>query len=431
MIAAMHDVSVSPAPNPEHIHSFRRSLFAPERTYRLGPMGLEWRDSASSGTVAYGDIVAVHEYKSKVWGALSAELPRRFDYVLDCRDGTKIALNSIHVVQFRVAENRAASCTAFVAALNGRIAAANPNAKFLNKLSWSYRLDMAAGRARNAVGHLSFKLIRYFDVDRAANLSAWTLRRIGPRLRGHRTARANLIAAYPDKPAVEIERILDGMWDNLGRLAVEYVNLDRLIGSHPNGGRLAVPDKSLQTLAKLRDDGRPAVFFTSHLASYELGAIWAKRNGLDLAIIYNPLNFGPLSEELLAMRQHCMGRLIASGADTAWKIREAMKQGLHLTLFMDRHQAGGIEVTFFGRRCKANPMAARFARLFDCPVHGFRTARLPGNRFALEFTDEIPMPRGGDGKIEVEAATQKITDVIEGWIRERPEQWLWLQRRWR
>lgn len=431
MIPAMNDVSaISPATR-EYVHAFRRTIFALERTYRLGASGLEWRDGASSGAVAYRDIVAVHEYKSKVWGALSAELPRRFDYVLDCRDGSKVVLNSIHVVRFRVAENRAASCATFVTELNTRIAAANPSAKFLNKLSWSYRLDTVAGSARNGLGHLLFKLIRYFDVDRAANFSARVLRTIGPRLRGHRTARANLMAAYPDKSAAQIERILSGMWDNLGRLAVEYVNLDRLIGSDPNSGRMVVPVKSLQTLERLRDDGRPAVLFTSHLASYEVGAIWAERNGLKAAIVYNKLNFGPLSEQLLAMRQDCMGRLIASGADTGWKIREAMKEGFHLTIFIDRHQAGGIDVTFFGRRCKANPMAARFARLFDCPVYGFRTIRLPDNRIAVDVTDEVTMPRGTDGKIDVEAGTQKITDVVESWIRERPEQWLWLLRRWR
>jgi len=427
----MNDVSASSPASSEYVHSFRRSIFAAERTYRLGASGLEWRDGTSSGAVAYADIVAVHEYKSKVWGALSAELPRRFDYVLDCRDGRKIPINSIHVVRFRVAENRAASCGAFVAQLKARIAAINPSVKFLDKLSWWYRLDTAAGSARNGLGHVLFKLIRYFDVDRAANFSAWVLCRIGPRLRGHRTARANLMAAYPDKGATEIERILSGMWDNVGRLAVEYVNLDRLIGSDPNGGRLVVPTRSRQTLAQLRDDGRTAVLFTSHLASYEVGAIWGERNGLNAAIIYNRLNFGPLSEQLLAMRQDCMGRLIAHGADTAWKIREAMKQGFHLTMFMDRHQAGGIDVTFFGRRCKANPMAARFARLFDCPVHGFRTIRLPDNRIAVDFTDEVVMPRGADGKIDVAAGTQKITDVIESWIRERPEQWFWLLRRWR
>jgi Kdo2-lipid IVA lauroyltransferase/acyltransferase len=430
----MNDVSASFAATREHVHAFRRSIFSAERTYRLGADGLEWRDEKdekSTGAVAYRDIVAVHEYKSKVWGPLAAELPRRFDYVLHCRDGTRIFLDSVHVLRFRVAENRHASCAAFVAELKARIAAANPDIKFFNKLSWSYRLAMAADRAWYNVAHLLLKLVRRLGIDRAANVTAWTLRKVGPRLRGHRTARLNLSAAYPEKSPAEIERILVGMWDNLGRLAIEYINVDRLLGSDPNAGRMVVPDKTLQTLERLRDDGRPAVFFTSHLASYEVGAIWAKRNGLDLAILYNPLNFGPLSEELLAMRRQCMGRLIASAPDTPWKVREAMKEGLHLTLFIDRHQAQGVDVTFFGRRCKANQIAAHFARLFDCPVHGFRAIRLPDNRIAIEFTDEIQMPRGTDGKIDVAAGTQAITSVVEGWIRERPEQWLWLQRRWR
>ncbi len=427
----MNDVSASLPVIREHVHAFRRTIFSPERTYRLGADGLEWRDDAAAGAVAYRDVVAIHEYKSKVWGALSAELPRRFDYVLLCRDGTRIFLNSTHVVRFRVAENRAASCIAFVTELKARIAAANPNVKLFNTLRWSYRLAMTADRAWYGVGHLLFKLIRRLDIDRAANFAGWALRKVGPRLRGHRTARRNLTAAYPDKSAAEIERILAGMWDNVGRLAVEYINLDRLIGPDPNAARMVVPAKDLQTLVRLRDDGRPAVVFTSHLASYEVGAIWAKRNSLDLAILYNPLNFGPLSEQLLAMREACMGRLVVSGPDTAWKFREAMKEGLHLTLFVDQHHAQGVEVTFFGRRCKANPMAARFARLFDCPVYGFRTIRLPDNRLALDFTAELAMPRGSDGKIDVEAGTQKITDVVENWIRERPEQWLWLQRRWR
>jgi Kdo2-lipid IVA lauroyltransferase/acyltransferase len=381
--------------------------------------------------IAYRDIAEIHEYKSKVWGKLSAQLPRRFDYVLRCRDGEKIALNSIHHPGFRVVENRLPSCVALIAQLRERVAAANQDVKSFNKLSWPYRLANAADRAAHRVGLLLVKLIRRTDFDRAANFTAWLLRRIGPWLRGHRTARRNLTAAYPDKSAAEIERILAGMWDNLGRLAVEYVNLDRLMGPEPNAGRLIVPAKSLQALLRMRDDGRPAVAFTSHLASYEVGAIWAKRNGLDLAILYNPLNFGPLSEQLLAMRAESMGRLVASGPDTARKFRAAMKEGLHLTLFVDQHHAQGVEVTFFGRRCKANPMAARFARLFDCPVHGLRSIRLPDNRIALDLTDELEMPRGADGKIDVEAGTQKITAVVEGWIREHPEQWMWLQRRWR
>jgi KDO2-lipid IV(A) lauroyltransferase len=352
--------------------------------------------------------------------------------VLSSRDGDKYLLNSIHRPRFGAAENRTATCTTLVDELRRRVTAINPNVRSVNDLRWSYKLANAADRLWYRIGLLLFKLIRWSDFERSSNFAARVARRIGPRLRGHRTARANLTAAYPEKSAAEIERILAEMWDNLARLAVEYVNLDRLVDpANPNSGRIVVAPDTLETLARLREDGKPAVLFTSHLASYEVGAIWVERNGLNLAIFYNPSNFGPLSEQLAAMQKNTMGRLVESGPDAVWRLRDALKSGLHLALFADQHFANGVDVEFFGRPCKANPMAARFAQFFNCPVHGFRAIRLPDNRIQVEFTDEIPMPRSGDGKIDITAAMQAITATIENWIRERPEQWLWLQRRWR
>jgi KDO2-lipid IV(A) lauroyltransferase len=428
----MNDVAASAPLTREVVHSFQRNLLSPERSYRLLPDGLEWREGNATRVVRYGDIVEIREYKGKVWGALSAQLPRSFDYVLRDRDGEEYLLNSIHRPRFGPAENRAASCTVLVDELRRRVAAVNPSVKSVNNLRWSYKLANAADRLWYRVGLLLFKLIRWSDFERSSNFAALVLRRIGPRLRGHRTARANLTAAYPEKSAAEIERILAEMWDNLGRLAVEYVNLDRLVDpANPNSGRIVVTPDTLEKLARLRDDGKPAVLFTSHLASFEVGAIWVEHNGLNLAIFYNPSNFGPLSEQLAAMQKNTMGRLVESGPDAVWRLRDALKSGLHLALFADQHFANGVDVEFFGRPCKANPMAARFAQFFNCPVHGFRAIRLPDNRIQVEFTDEIPMPRGADGKIDIAAAMQAITTTIENWIRERPEQWLWLQRRWR
>jgi KDO2-lipid IV(A) lauroyltransferase len=91
----------------------------------------------------------------------------------------------------------------------------------------------------------------------------------------------------------------------------------------------------------------------------------------------------------------------------------------------------GVEVTFFGRRTMANPLLARLAQHFDCPIHGSRIVRLPGHRFRAELSEEIAPVRDADGKIDIAGTTQAIITVIEGWIREHPEQWLWQHRRWR
>jgi KDO2-lipid IV(A) lauroyltransferase len=79
----------------------------------------------------------------------------------------------------------------------------------------------------------------------------------------------------------------------------------------------------------------------------------------------------------------------------------------------------------------ANQILGKFARQYDCPVHGVRVIRLPHNRFRLELTPALDLPRDPDGQINVKGAMQAMTDVVAGWVREHPEQWLWMHRRWR
>jgi len=100
-------------------------------------------------------------------------------------------------------------------------------------------------------------------------------------------------------------------------------------------------------------------------------------------------------------------------------------------VLVDQYLYQGIEVEFFGRRCKANPMIARLARYVDCPIHGTRVIRLPDHRFRVELTEAVEPVRDGAGDIDIQGTTQAIIRIVEGWVREHPEQWLWLHRRWR
>jgi KDO2-lipid IV(A) lauroyltransferase len=64
-------------------------------------------------------------------------------------------------------------------------------------------------------------------------------------------------------------------------------------------------------------------------------------------------------------------------------------------------------------------------------IHGTRVIRLPDGKFRAEVSDAVTPVRDAEGKIEIQGTMQAITSVIEGWVREYPEQWLWLHRRWR
>jgi KDO2-lipid IV(A) lauroyltransferase len=300
------------------------------------------------------------------------------------------------------------------------------------------RLRRLLRQSGNAVfGFLAvhtLRAIRMFPPNAMSNFAGGVMRVVGPWLPEHQVGRANIIAAFPEKTPAEIERILRGAWDNLGRVGAEFAHIDRLWDYHPEchgNGRIMASDESERIVERLRNDGKPALVFAAHLANWELAAVGAASYGLDTTVLYRRPNLKAVSNAVIDMRSGCMGTLVPTTMDAPVKLAEALQDGSHVAMLVDQYYVRGVPVTFFGRRTRANPLIARLARNVDCPIHGIRVVRHPNNRFQLRLTEAIDAPRDADGKIDVERTMQVITDVIEGWVREHPEQWLWLHRRWR
>lgn len=283
-----------------------------------------------------------------------------------------------------------------------------------------------------AVGLL--RITRYFDPDKTANFFAAITRRIGPWLPENKIGRANLTAAFPEKSPAEIETILNGVWDNLGRVGAEFAHLDHIWNldvEHPERGRIELGADTSEKFEQLRNDGKGALIFASHLANWELPALAAPAYGLESAILFRRPNIAAADRAIQDMRAVNMGTMIATTHDAPLRLAQALQKGVHVGMLVDQYFGRGVEVTFFGRKTRANPLLARLARQIECPIHGVRVVRLPGHRFRAELSDEIVPVRDATGQIDVQGTMQAITTVIEGWVREHPEQWLWLHRRWR
>src|SRR4030081_2465320 len=292
--------------------------------------------------------------------------------------------------------------------------------------------DAAKPLGDAAVGALTTGLLRttrYFDPIKTANLFGRRSGFIGRRLREDKSGRATLTAAFPEKSAEEIETILAGVWDNLGRVGAEFAHLDHIWEhdrARPEDSRIEIEPRTHELFAQLRLDGKPALVFACHLGSWELPALAAVAHGLDAAILYRRPNIA--SADRIIQK---MGTLIPAGRDAPLKLAEALQNGQHVAMLVDQYLTNGVEVTFFGRKTKANPMLARLLRQVDCPIHGTRIIRLPNNRFRAELSEEVQPARDAAGQIDIQGTMQAITSVVEGWIREYPDQWLWLHRRWR
>jgi KDO2-lipid IV(A) lauroyltransferase len=215
----------------------------------------------------------------------------------------------------------------------------------------------------------------------------------------------------------------------------EFAHLDHIWDYDPDHpekqSRIEFTPRTKELFDQLRDDGKPALVFACHLGNWELPALGAVAHGLDAAILYRRPNIESADRAIEKIRAVKMGTLIPAGRDAPLKMAEALQNGQHVAMLVDQYLTNGVDVTFFGRKTKANPMLARLRRQVECPIHGTRIIRLPNNRFLAELSEEVPPVHDASGQIDVQGTMQAITDVVEGWVREYPEQWLWLHRRWR
>ena len=297
------------------------------------------------------------------------------------------------------------------------------------------RLKAWTDAAIGAVTVAALKLLRRMNRRRMSNFLGRLMRVVGPWLPEHKVGRANLKAAFPDKSAREIDAILAGVWENLGRVGAEFAHLDRMtvLDFERGGAADIVYDRiSYERFLAVRDSGKPTIGFTAHLANWEVPAIAPAVSKMKSNLLYRRPNIGAVADAVIAMRAGCMGNLIPTGLDAPIRLANALERGEHVGMLVDQHFVKGVDVVFFGRWAKANPLIAQLARHTECPIRGVRVVRRPdGNSFWGEMTDEITPVRDADGKIDIQGTMQVITGIVEAWVREHPEQWLWLHRRWR
>jgi KDO2-lipid IV(A) lauroyltransferase len=288
-------------------------------------------------------------------------------------------------------------------------------------------------RLEGVLLHVLFVILRWVPVDAASAAGGWLARTVGPRLPVSRVGRANLRHAFPEKSPAEIERILRGVWDNLGRYVAEYPHLLRIWDhdpEHPDVVR-RIEVVGRERFIALRDGGKPAVLFTGHLGNWELLPVCAAQHGLKVTVMFRPPNNPHAAALVHTVRSEAMGALAATGVWGGLAAAQAIMQGSHVGMLIDQHFDRGVAVPFFGRPVKTPTALAKLARRFDCEIYAARVERTKGARFRLSLSPPLAVPRTGDAEADIAATMALATATLEGWIRERPEQWLWLHRRWR
>src|ERR1700722_13320719 len=175
--------------------------------------------------------------------------------------------------------------------------------------------------------------IKHTDRKRMANFAGALMRKIGPLFKEHRLGRAQLRAAFPEKSDAEIEKILSGVWDNLGRIAIEFAHLDEFsvdgFGT-PTPDVITYPPESRARFDRIMKDGRPNIGFAAHLANWELPGVGAKLVGARSAALFRRPNIGAVSDVIVKLREPLMGQLIPTGLDAPVRLARYLQSGVHV-----------------------------------------------------------------------------------------------------
>ena len=272
---------------------------------------------------------------------------------------------------------------------------------------------------------LALGFLRLLSPEAASNLGGFLGRTIGPRLGVTSRARRNLRLAFPDKPEGEISRIVRDMWDNLGRVAAEYPHLARITA--PDSGRVTL---DVESVRDLRDRKTAGILASAHLANWEILPVTAARFGLDMTgIVREPNN--PLVRPLMdRLRGVAGGGRAPKGKDGAKQAIEVLRSGRVLGLLFDQKLNDGIPVPLFGVDAMTAVAPAQLALRFGCPIVPVRVERTGPARFRMTSQAPIEVPDTGNRREDVARVTGQLNGILEDWIRARPEQWLWLHRRW-
>jgi len=416
-------------------YSFRANALSTERTFRMGLDALHWKAGNRADRILFRDIGEVRYCRGFARGEAALKGRTLIRLQLRCQSGRKLTLSPLHYVHFRSWEDRSATFSPFVDALLSRLRE-NPRLKIITVVQWPLRLRHSITRGLlpsliSRFGEMLLKFVNWFGLDRAASFSSRLMRTVGPWSRAHRVAHANLKLTFPEKSESEVQQLLQGVWDNFGRVMAEYAFKKELFDYNPLSPvqkRIFIDQTTINRLFALRDDGKPALFFSAHTGNWELAAL-AVAFGIPLTILYRPFKSEGLNELVIKTRGQV--NLIPARLGAAMQIDTCLRKGSSIGMLVDQHFPGGIDVHFFGRKCKANPTLAKLARKYDLPIFGYRIIRQPQSRFIGELTEQLKPPRDHRGKVDIAGTTQMITDVVEAWVREYPEQWLWLHRRWR
>jgi len=242
-------------------------------------------------------------------------------------------------------------------------------------------------------------------------------------------AAENLRQAFPHWDEPRRLRTARAVYAHFGQTLLDILWMaeqprERLLGLIVEEGR--------ENADGVRAAGRGVVYVTGHFGNWEFYGVAFGWLGEPVGVVARPLDNPALEARLIAFRTRS-GNTVISKRRALPDILRLLRQGAGVAILVDQNvqEQDGIFVEFFGRPAATTTVAAALAVKTGCALLPVHCEALPDGRYKFVYGRPLEWTTTGNRQDDIARLTQALTTVIEGWVRERPEQWLWMHRRWK
>jgi KDO2-lipid IV(A) lauroyltransferase len=268
---------------------------------------------------------------------------------------------------------------------------------------------------------------RTLPIDTASDFGGWLLKTLGPLTPVQKTVRRNLELAFPDMDETTRKTLTARQWENTGRtMAGEFAIMERIVRAKDR-----IEIEGFEKLQAIAASGKPVIFISGHLSNWEVmnAAILAAK--VPYMITYRAANNPYVDARIRAGRAAYGVTMFApKGGDGAKELLIALQKGESVGLMNDQKFNRGVPTPFFGHIAETAPGPTRLAQRFGTVLQPLTIRRRHKARFHVTVHDPIEVDDTGHKAQDIETTVCKISAFIEQAVRDNPEEWFWVHKRW-
>jgi KDO2-lipid IV(A) lauroyltransferase len=277
-----------------------------------------------------------------------------------------------------------------------------------------------------AVLRLFWELARHLRADHACATGRSLVRWMGPKTHKHRLLMNNLRLTFPEYSDAEVEALARTVWANFGMALAEVPHLHTMTVGGPSAAIDVNIDDAVRPVLETR---RPAIYVSAHLANWEAAAFTIAKLGVPLTVVYGPQNNRAL-DKLIQSQRHALGCQLVAKHSALQRLIRDIRAGRSVGLLADQRVDTGAAVPFFGVNAPTTTSPAWLACKLGCPLVPVQIERLGKARLRATFHRPLATEHTAASEADIVQTTTELNRLFETWIRNRPEQWLCLKRRW-